>query len=84
MQSGLKGMPETDLLAGFCEACRDRGARGWIAPWRLWTRVHPVYEGRAFRWDGTQVIERGVREYGPSHQGIAAEESAALRLLLTC
>lgn len=83
MQSGLKGMPETDLLAGFCEACRDRGLRVDRAM-ALMDTLHPVYEGRAFRWDGNQVIEREF-EYGPSHQGIAAEnwQRSAFYYLLT-
>ncbi len=64
-------MGEADILAGFCEACRQRGLNVDRAM-ALMDTLHPVYEGRAFRWDGNQVIEREF-EYGPSHQGIAAE-----------
>ncbi|WFU08058.1 adenylate/guanylate cyclase domain-containing protein [Rhizobium sp. CB3090] len=71
MQSGLKGMGEADLLAGFCEACRERGLNVDRAM-ALMDTLHPVYEGRAFRWDGNQVVEREF-EYGPTQQGIAAE-----------
>ncbi|MBB3611279.1 adenylate/guanylate cyclase domain-containing protein [Rhizobium sp. BK602] len=71
MQSGLKGMGEADILAGFCEACCRHGLRVDRAM-ALMDTLHPVYEGRAFRWDGNQSIEREL-EYGPSHQGIAAE-----------
>lgn len=71
MQRGLKGATEIDLLSGFCEACRRSGlqlSRGMA----LMDTLHPVYEGRVFRWDSTEVIEP-VFEYGSTNQGIAAE-----------
>jgi len=71
MQQGLKGASEASLLAGFCDACRKHGLnmdRGMA----LMDTLHPVYEGRAFRWDSTEIIEP-VFEYGPSVEGIAAE-----------
>jgi len=71
MHAGLKGMGEADILTGFCEACRRHGLNVDRAM-ALMDTLHPVYEGRAFRWDGNQAIEREF-EYGPSHQGIAAE-----------
>ncbi|MDE1992079.1 MAG: adenylate/guanylate cyclase domain-containing protein [Rhizobiaceae bacterium] len=83
MQSGLKGVAETDILAGFCEACRARGLNIDRAM-ALMDTLHPVYEGRAFRWDNNQVVEREF-EYGPSRQGIAAEnwQRSAFYFLLT-
>ncbi|MGM4982095.1 MULTISPECIES: adenylate/guanylate cyclase domain-containing protein [Rhizobium] len=84
MQAGLKGMAETDILAGFCEQCRQHGLNLDRAM-ALMDTLHPVYEGRAFRWDGNRVIEREF-EYGPSHQGIAAENwqrSAFYHMLTT-
>ena len=71
LQSGLNGLPESDLLAGFCEACRKRGLDIGRAM-ALMDTLHPVYEGRAFRWDSKEEIE-AVFEYGPSSRGIAAE-----------
>ncbi|WFR94446.1 adenylate/guanylate cyclase domain-containing protein [Rhizobium tumorigenes] len=71
MQRGLKGATEIDLLSGFCEACSRSGlqlSRGMA----LMDTLHPVYEGRVFRWDSTEVIEP-VFEYGSTNQGIAAE-----------
>ncbi|MFK0162083.1 adenylate/guanylate cyclase domain-containing protein [Rhizobium sp. NPDC090279] len=84
MQAGLKGMTEVDILSGFCEQCRLHGLNLDRAM-ALMDTLHPVYEGRAFRWDGNQVIEREF-EYGPSHQGIASENwqrSAFYHMLTT-
>ncbi|MGO4436702.1 adenylate/guanylate cyclase domain-containing protein [Rhizobium sp. RAF56] len=71
MNEGLKGAAEADLLAGFCEACRD-GGLDIGRSMALMDTLHPVYEGRAFRWDSQEDIE-AVFEYGPSGQGIGAE-----------
>jgi adenylate cyclase len=35
--------------------------------------LHPVYEGRAFRWRNDGVEETAVIEYGPTKEGQAAE-----------
>lgn len=70
-QRGLKGATEIELLTGFCEACRHSGMqlnRGMA----LMDTLHPVYEGRVFRWDSTEVIEP-VFEYGATNEGISAE-----------
>ena len=68
---GLAGRAETDVIGGFCERVAAHGVP--------LTRViafidtlHPIYEGRAFRW------ERGIAgvtptDYGPSTEGEAAE-----------
>jgi adenylate cyclase len=57
MQSGLKGMSEVDLLSGFCERCRANGVpvERSVA---VMDTLHPIYEGRAFRWDACQHVER--------------------------
>ena len=84
MQAGLKGMAEVDILSGFCDQCCAHGLKLDRAM-ALMDTLHPVYEGRAFRWDGNQVIEREF-EYGPSHQGIASENwvrSAFYHMLTT-
>ena len=46
---GLKGKAEVAMLAGFCERLVAHGlplARAMV----LIDTLHPVYEGRAFRW----------------------------------
>ncbi|MDM9629828.1 adenylate/guanylate cyclase domain-containing protein [Rhizobium sp. S152] len=71
MQSGLKGVPEADLLAGFCERCNANG----LAVERsvaVIDALHPVYERRAFRWDSREPVER-VSEYGFATPGVIAD-----------
>lgn len=52
------------LLGGFCAACRDAGLP-LDRSLALIDTLHPVHEGRAFRWDSQQVVETEF-EYGPS------------------
>jgi len=69
-EQGLKGASEAELLTGFCTACRDAGLpldRGMA----LMDTLHPVHEGRAFRWDSVEEIETEF-EYGPTSSGEAA------------
>jgi adenylate cyclase len=73
VERGLAGASETELLHGFCEAARQAGlelSRGNM----LIDTLHPVHEGRAFRWhvDGAQSP---VVEYGRTNQGGAVAES---------
>lgn len=70
-EEGLKGLTEAELLAGFCERCRSAGLlidRGMA----LMDTLHPVHEGRAFRWDSEEVVETEF-EYGPSDEGEARD-----------
>jgi BNR repeat-like domain len=49
MQAGLAGTSETDIVSGFCERCVAAGfplARTTV----LIDTLHPVLEGRLFRW----------------------------------
>jgi adenylate cyclase len=71
MQQGLKGTSEAELLSGFCDACYQHGLELGRAM-ALMDTLHPVYEGRAFRWDRREVVEP-VFEYGPTGRGIAQE-----------
>jgi adenylate cyclase len=70
-QAGLAGMAETDIVAGFCERCVAAGlplshAVGFI------DTLHPVHEGRLFRW-GFGPSEPAQLEYGrTSADGLAA------------
>ncbi|WP_127966550.1 adenylate/guanylate cyclase domain-containing protein [Agrobacterium sp. RS6] len=68
---GLRGASESVLLGGFCAACRDAGLP-LDRSLALIDTLHPVHEGRAFRWDIQQVVETEF-EYGPSSSGDALE-----------
>jgi adenylate cyclase len=65
---GLAGASETELLDGFCERCCAAGL-ALSRSLALIDTLHPVYEGRGFRWraDGSET-ER-VIEYRPTNQG---------------
>jgi adenylate cyclase len=68
---GLTGLPENDLIRGFCERCRAGGldlSRGLV----FIDTLHPIYEGRGFRWNDTQTNESDAFEYGSSREGEAA------------
>jgi adenylate cyclase len=67
MQAGLKGAPEADLLAGFCERCRASGLPIERAA-AVMDTLHPIYERRAFRWDASRAVER-VAEFSFSAPG---------------
>ena len=72
IERGLGGASEMELLDGFCLRCRDAGlelSRGLA----LVDTLHPVYEGRAFRWRNDGVEEQAVLEYGSSSEGVGAE-----------
>ena len=69
---GLTGLPESELLRGFCERCRAEGldlSRGLV----VIDTLHPIYEGRAFRWSDTPSNESDVIEYGSTAEGDAAK-----------
>ena len=70
-QAGLAGTPETDIVSGFCDRCVAAGlplARTTV----LIDTLHPVHEGRLFRW-GYGPTESPLLEYGrTSPDGLAA------------
>jgi adenylate cyclase len=72
MRRGLEGMAEPDLLRAFCEQCNAAGLPTNRVLLFIDT-LHPVHEGRIFRWRDDGEEETPVREYGPSNQGEAAE-----------
>ncbi len=37
------------------------------------TTLHPIFEGRGFRWNDTETNERDMFEYGPTSEGEAAQ-----------
>jgi len=62
MQAGLAGTSETDIVSGFCDRCVAAGlplARTTV----LIDTLHPVHEGRLFRW-GLGPTESPLLEYG--------------------
>src|SRR5439155_10456559 len=65
-QAGLAGHSESAILAGFCEREVARGlplARATV----LVDTLHPIYEGRAFRWTQAQK-ETTLTEYGRTRE----------------
>lgn len=70
IEQGLAGMAEADLLAAFCMRCREAGVditRGLT----IIDTLHPVHEGRAFRWRNDGVEEAAMIEYGRTSEGEA-------------
>lgn len=71
VQRGLAGAGEVELLEGFCERCAEIGltlSRGMA----IIDTLHPIYEGRVFRWRNDGVEESQVVEYGRTTEGEAA------------
>lgn len=85
VESGLGGVEENELLHGFCDRCRGADvdlSRAIV----LVDTLHPIYEGRAFRWRNDGVEESSVLEYGRTDTGEAAadwQRSAFYHLLTT-
>jgi adenylate cyclase len=68
-EAGLAGQSETAILAGLCEREVARGlplARALV----LIDTLHPIYEGRAFRWTRAQK-ETTLTEYGRSDDDLS-------------
>src|SRR5258708_8599452 len=75
IKAGLAGQPETDIVDGFCDRCVAAGlplARGQV----FIDTLHPVHEGRLFRW-GVGPNESPLVEYGrTSADALAASNSS--------
>jgi adenylate cyclase len=72
VSQGLTSTPENDLLRGFCERCRDAGlevSRGVV----FIDTLHPIFEGRGFRWNDVEIDESDRFEYGSTEQGAVAQ-----------
>src|SRR6195256_2324951 len=72
VSQGLTGVPENDLIRGFCERCRAGGldlSRGLV----FIDTLHPIFEGRGFRWNDTETNESDSFEYGSTAEGDAAQ-----------
>jgi adenylate cyclase len=84
-RAGLIGRSETELMAGFCRRLIAAGIPLAQAVVILDT-LHPVYEGRAFRWRADRLDEAEAIDYGRTSEGEAAENwrrSAFFHLLST-
>jgi adenylate cyclase len=71
VNQGLTGLPENDLIRGFCERCRAEGielSRGTV----FIDTLHPIFEGRGFRWNDIEIDESDIFEYGSTSEGDAA------------
>ncbi len=83
--AGLAGKSEAVLLEGFCRRVVEAGvpvARAAV----IVDTLHPVHEGRAFRWSRDTAEGLETIEYGPTNTGTAAENwqaSAHYHLLET-
>jgi adenylate cyclase len=71
IEQSLAGVSEAEMVGGFCERLVQTGtplARAIV----LVDTLHPIYEGRAFRWNrGRPQAE--VMEYGRTKEGPNAE-----------
>jgi adenylate cyclase len=70
-EAGLEGGKETVLFEGFCRRAAVGGlplARAIV----IIDTLHPIYEGRAFRWERGKP-EAELVEYGSSNEGELAE-----------
>jgi adenylate cyclase len=72
VSQGLTGLPENDLIRGFCERCRTAGLDVSRASVFIDT-LHPIFEGRGFRWNDTQTNESDMFEYRSTSEGEAAQ-----------
>ena len=73
VEAGLAGTSEQELLRGFCERLRDGGmpiARVLVGI----DTLHPLYEGRIFRWYRDRPELNQPSEYGRTSEDADAEE----------
>jgi adenylate cyclase len=76
-EAGLAGAPETEIVARFCDHCVAAGIPLGRAHVFIDT-LHPVHEGRLFRW-GYGPEEPPMREYGrTSFEGLDATGAVSL------
>ena len=72
VSQGLTGLPENDLIRGFCQRCRAGGLDISRASVFIDT-LHPIFEGRGFRWNDTETNESDRFEYRSTSEGEAAQ-----------
>ena len=69
---GLTGLAEPDLIRGFSERCRA-GGLDLSRVLAFIDTLHPIYEGRGFRWNDRPSNESDSFEYKSSADGDAAK-----------
>ncbi len=74
LRRGLDGLDEGELLREFCEKCREAGLMVSRALSFIDT-LHPVHEGRIYRWRDDSVEEEAAMDYARTDQGGPAAES---------
>ena len=70
VDAGLAGEPETELLSGLCRRAVAAGLAVDRALMIIDT-LHPILEGRAFRWRADTPDQARLVEYGPTNVGEA-------------
>lgn len=71
-EAGLVGRTEGELMAGFCQKVSESGipiARALV----ILDTLHPIYEGRTFRWRADLPDEAETTDYGRTNEGELAE-----------
>jgi adenylate cyclase len=71
-RTGLCGRSESELMSGFCRRLTAAGVPLAQAMVILDT-LHPIYEGRAFRWRADRPETTEAVDYGRTDTGEAAE-----------
>jgi adenylate cyclase len=71
-RAGLIGHSESELMAGFCRRLVDAGIPLANAVVIVDT-LHPIYEGRAFRWRADMPDDVEAVDYGRTNEGEDAE-----------
>lgn len=74
LRRGLDGLDEGELLREFCEKCREAGLMLSRALSFIDT-LHPVHEGRIYRWRDDSVEEEAATDYARTDQGGPVAES---------
>ena len=74
VRRGLDGLDEGQLLREFCEKCREAGLMVSRALSFIDT-LHPVHEGRIYRWRDDSIEEEAAMDYARTDQGGPAAES---------
>ncbi|CAL78186.1 putative Adenylate/Guanylate cyclase [Bradyrhizobium sp. ORS 278] len=72
VSQSLTGVPENEILRGFCERCRSAGLE-LSRSLAIIDTLHPIFEGRGFRWNDYDTNEADTFEYGSSNEGEAAQ-----------
>jgi adenylate cyclase len=74
VSQGLTGAAENDLVRGFCERCRAQGLELSRAMVFIDT-LHPIFEGRGFRWNDVDTNESDIFEYGSTRGETTAAQN---------